>query len=178
MLTMVIERTRTFDRRIAVRNAIECAAAVLVVGIFAWFAWKAPSGLEKAGAAMVAASGVWIAYYILRFGSGPKTLDRGVSLNAYSQSLRESYEQQMRLLRNVKYWYLLPPYVGILVANVGMWMRVHEKGGSPWGVLVNAAVVTGFFGLVWILNEVHGVRYLERLKRELAEIEEGIGNVP
>ena len=97
MLTVVIERTRRFDRRIAVRNAIECIAATFVVGIFAWFAWKAPSGLEKAGAAMVAASGVWIGYYILRFGSGPKALDPGMNLTAYNQLLKESYEQQIRL---------------------------------------------------------------------------------
>src|ERR1022692_484195 len=85
MLTMVIERTRSFDRRIAVRNAVECVADVLVVGIFTWLAWRAPSVLERLGDGMVAASAIWIGYYILRFGSGPRTLDPGVSLNAYNQ---------------------------------------------------------------------------------------------
>jgi hypothetical protein len=167
---MVIERTRRFDRRIAARNAIECVAAALVVGMFAWFAWKTPSGLEKVGAATVAASGVWIAYYILRFGSGPKALDPGVSLNAYSQVLRTSYEQQIRLLRNVKYWYLLPPYAGILVGNIGLWLRMHGEGKSPWSAVVNVIIVTGFFGVVWILNEVYAVRRLEKWKRELASL--------
>ena len=171
MLTMVIERTRSFDRRIAVRNAIECVAAFVVAGTFAWFAWKAPSGLEKIGAAMVAASGLWIAFYILRFGSGPKPLDPGVSLNAYNQLLRASYEQQIRLLRNVKYWYLLPPYAGLVVANLGLWLRLHGEGKGAWGTLANMGVVTVVFGLVWILNEGYGVRYLERLKRELSSIE-------
>ena len=173
MLTMVIERTRSFDRRIAVRNTIECVAAFLVAGVFAWFAWKAPSGLEKIGAAIVAASGLWIAYYILRVGSGPRPLDPGVSLNAYNQLLRASYEQQIRLLRNVKYWYLLPPYAGLAVANLGLWLRLHGEGKGAWGTLANMGVVTFVFGLVWILNEVYGVRYLERLKRELASIEGG-----
>jgi hypothetical protein len=171
MLTMVIERTRSFDRRIAVRNAIECAAAILVVGVYGWAAWNAPSALEKAGNAIVAASAIWIAYYILRFGSGPRALDPGVNLNAYNQLLKEGYEQQIRLLRNVKYWYLLPPYVGVLVASVGLWLRLHGQGQSPRGAVVSVAAVTVVFVLVWILNEVYGVRYLERLKRELASIE-------
>jgi len=171
MLNMVIERTHSFDRRIVVRNAIECVAAFVVVGIFAWFAWRAPSLLERVGNAMVAASGLWIAYYILRFGSGPRRLDLGVSLNAYNQLLRANYEQQIRLLRNVKYWYLLPPYVGLLVANLGLWLRLHGDGKGSWAALVSMATVTCIFGLVWIANEVYAVRHLEHLKRELSSIE-------
>lgn len=170
MLTMVIERTRTLDRRIAVRNAIECVAGFFVMGIYAWSAWKAPSGLEKIGDAMVAGSGVWIAYYILRFGSGPRPLDPGVSLNAYHQLLRAGYEQQIRLLRNVKYWYLLPPYIGVLVASLGLWLRLHGEGRNPWSVLISVGAVTCVFVLGWIANEVYGLRYLERLKGELSSI--------
>ena len=171
MLNTVIERTRSFDRRIAVRNAIECGAAFLVAGIFTWFAWKAPSPLEMTGDAMVAASGVWIAYYVLRFGSGPKALDPGVRLNAYSQLLRDSYEQQIRLLRNVKYWYLLPPYAGIVVGKLGVWLRLHGEGKDGWGAMASVGMVTFVFGLVWIWNEVYGVRCLEKLKRELNGME-------
>jgi hypothetical protein len=171
MLSMVIERTRSFDRRIAVRNAIECVAALGVVGIFAWFAWRAPSLLERAGNAMVAASGLWIAYYILRFGSGPRRLDPGVSLNAYNQLLRANYEQQIRLLRTVKYWYLLPPYVGILVVNLGLGLRLHAEGKNLWGAVVTITTVTCVFVLVWIANEVYGVRHLKHLERELSSIE-------
>ena len=43
MLTMVIERTRKFDRQILLRNVREYVGAFIVTGVFAWFAWKAPS---------------------------------------------------------------------------------------------------------------------------------------
>jgi len=170
MLTMVIERTRSFDRRIAARNAMECIAAVIVVGIFSWFAWRAPSTLEQLGFGMVAASAIWIGYYILRFGAGPGPLDPAASLNGYQQVLRANYEQQIRLLRNVKYWYLLPPFVGLLVANLGLCLRLGSVQGL-WIALVTMATVTCIFGLVWIANEVYGVRYIERLKRDLSSIE-------
>jgi hypothetical protein len=171
MLNMVIERTRSFDRRIAVRNTIECVAGLGVAGIFAWFAWRAPSLLERAGNAIVAASGLWIAFYIVRFGSGPRRLDPGVSLNAYNQLLRANYKQQIRLLRNVKYWYLLPPYVGILLANLGLGLRLHAAGTNLWSAVVSVATVTFVFVLVGIANEVYGVRHLKHLERELSSIE-------
>lgn len=171
MLTMVIERTRKFDRRILLRNVREVVAAFIVSGIFAWFAWRAPSGLEKIGDAIVAASGVWITFYLLRFGSGPKALDPGLNLNAYGQLLRESYDREVRLARSVKYWYLLPMYVGMAVLTLGMGLRLHGAGQSARPAVMSIVIVTCGFAFVWILNEVYAVRCLEKLKRELKGME-------
>ncbi len=171
MLTMVIERTRKFDRQILLRNMREVVAAAIVTGIFAWFAWKAPTGLERIGDALVAASGVWITYYVLRFGAGPKALDPGVSLNAYRELLRENYDRQVRLVRSAKYWYLLPMYVGLAVVSLGMWLRLHGAGQSVRPAVMSMVIITVGFGFVWILNEVYAVRCLEKLKRELAGME-------
>lgn len=176
MLTLVIERTRRFDRQIAMRNSIECIAAALVVGMFAWFAWKAPNEIIRAGMAMVALSGVWIAFYILRYGGGPKPLDPGMDLSAYPRILEESYERQIRLLRRVKYWYLLPPYIGLVVGSVGLWSQLASEGKSLWAgfaSLLDFGVTTVVFAFVWILNERYGVRKLERLRDELRALEIG-----
>jgi hypothetical protein len=171
MLTMVIERTRKFDRTILLRNVREVVAAFIVTGIFAWFAWRAPSGLEKIGDVIVAASGIWIAFYVTRFGAGPKTLDPGLNLNAYSQLLRQNYDRQVRLVRSAKYWYLLPMYVGLAVLSVGVWQRLHGAGQSGRPAVVSMVIITAGFGFVWVLNEVWAVRHLEKLKRELQGIE-------
>ena len=72
----------------------------------------------------------------------------------------------------VKYWYLLPPYVGILVAHLGLGLRLYAEGRNLWGAVAGIAAVTCIFVLVWIANEVYGVRHIERLKRELSLIEE------
>jgi hypothetical protein len=173
MLALVIEKTRSFDRRIAVRNAIEAAASALVFCIFGFFAWKAPSVIIRVGMAIVALSAVWIAFYILRFGAGPKQVDAGMALSRYSELLLENYEQQIRLLRRVKYWYLLPPYVGIVIGNIGVWMQLTAEG-QPLTIrlasLMGLPFVTAVFVGVWILNERYGVRHLERLKIELTAV--------
>ena len=171
MLTMVIERTRKFDRTILLRNVREVVASLIVTGVFAWFAWKAPSQLERAGFVMVAASGIWIVYYLVRFAGGPGRLDPGVNLSGYNRLLLQSYEQQIRSARSVKYWYLLPMYAGLVVTSVGSWLRLHGAGKSPWGSVVSMVMVTAAFGFVWVLNEVYAVRCLEKLKRELKGME-------
>jgi hypothetical protein len=171
MLTMVIERTRKFDRMILLRNMREVVAAAIVTGIFAWFAWKAPSGLERIGDAITAASGVWIAFYVLRFGAGPKALDPGVNLNAYSALLRENYDRQVRLVRSAKFWYLLPMYAGLAVVSLGLWLRLHGAGQSGRPAVMSMVIITVGFGFVWILNEVYAVRCLEKVKRELKGME-------
>ena len=178
MLTLVIERTRRFDRQIAVRNSIECIASALVVGMFAWFAWRAPNEIIRAGMAIVALSGVWIAFYILRYGGGPKPLDPGIDLSAYPRILRESYERQIRLLRRVKYWYLLPLYIGLVVGSVGLWFQLASEGRNllaRLASLLDFGITTIVFVFVWILNERYGVRKLERLKEELCAPEIGEG---
>jgi hypothetical protein len=166
MLAIVLERTRTLDRQIAARNALEIAASLLVLAGFAFAAWHAPSGLEKLGMGMVAASGVWIAFYVWRRGTGPSTPDRASDLQSYESNLLQNYDHQIRLLKSVKYWYLLPPYSGLVVAWIGRGIRVGWAHLS-WADYLNLAVFTIVFGIVWILNEVKGVRYLERLKREI-----------
>jgi len=173
MLALVMEKTRAFDRRIAVRNTIEVAASFLVFCMFGFFAWKAPNLTTRIGMAIVALSGVWISYYILRFGSGPKPLDPGMELSRYSDLLRENYDQQIQLLRRVKYWYLLPPYVGIVIGNLGVWLQLRTEG-KPLAIqlasLVSLPFVTLVFAAVWILNEKYGVERLKRLKQELTAV--------
>jgi hypothetical protein len=172
MLAMVIEKTRAFDKRIRVRNTTEYLATAVVVLVFARLAWKAPSAMEQTGLAIVAAGGVWIAFYILRFGTALKQPDPGANLTAYRKSLSENYDRQIRLLRNVKFWYLLPPYVGILMAVIGTWWSRAAHGMSFWNAPIAICLVTVVFALVWIANEVAGVRYIQRLKRELSCLEE------
>jgi len=163
MLTLVIERTRKFDRQIASRNTREICAALLVIATFAVMAWHAQGLVERLGWAITSASGVWIIFYMLRRGTGAGRPDRDASVAAYTAVLAEGYERQIRLLRTVKYWYILPLWIGMAVASVGQWLRAGSVVGPAIGLGISSAVCIG----VAILNERYGVRYLERLKEEL-----------
>jgi hypothetical protein len=170
MLGLVIEKTRAFDRMIAVRNARECLEGVLVAAFFAWAAWNAPSLLERLGMAIVSLTGAWYAYYFPRSGRGPRRLDPGANLTAYRELLREGYEQQIRLVRSVKYWAILPAYVGGLLAKIGTGMRLAAEGKNPWTNVSSLVIATAIFVVVWLLMEFRSVPRLQRLKEGLSAL--------
>ena len=164
MLTLVIERTRKLDRQIASRNTRECLVAGAVAIFFAWMAVRVPGMMERAGWTIAAASMVWAAFYLLRFGAGPGRPDRSASVAAYTALLAKNYDRQIRLLRTVKYWSLLPLWIGLAIGTAGGWLRLHAPA---WVLIVELALITAVLALAWALNEIWGVRYLKRLKAEL-----------
>ena len=127
MLRFVQSRTNRFDRAMAVRNWIECVAAGVVAAIFGFSALGAEDALARAGSLVIAASAAWIIFYLLRYGRGPQ-LDPGQDLRGYAQALVNRYDHQIKLLKSVKYWYLLPPYLGLLLGTWGSFGIKQEQG--------------------------------------------------
>jgi hypothetical protein len=169
MLTIAMERANRFDRRIKARNWRECAAAVVVTAGFAAMAWRSPNALACAGSLIVAASGLWIIFYMLRYGREAPAPEPDRSVADFQQALLREYDHQIRLLKNVKYWYLLPPYVGLLLRSAGMVMANTAKGQPGWPELNAVAIYTAVFGGAWWLNEAYAVGKLRRARARLLE---------
>ena len=169
MLTIAMERANRFDRMIRLRNWRECGAGVLVTAIFAFIAWHSPNALARAGHLIVAASGVWYSFYMLRYGREAPSPAADGSLADFQQALLRKYDHQMRLLKNVKYWYLLPPYAGLLLASAGI-LEANKAAGQPaWPQLIAFTIYTSVFAAVWWANEVYAVRKLRRKREELLQ---------
>jgi hypothetical protein len=169
MLVMAMKRVNRFDRTIKLRNWRESIAGVVVTIWFAWIAWRSPNGLTRAGNALVAASGLWYVFCMWRYGheARPSAPDR--SLADYQRALLRKYDYQIRLLKNVKYWYLLPPYAGLLLASAGILMDDAAKGHPASPQWVAMAIYTAVFAAVWWLNEAYAVRKLSRARAGLLE---------
>jgi len=169
MLAIAMERANRFDRTIRLRNWRECAGGVVVAAIFAFLAWQSPNALARGGHLLVAASGVWITYYLLRYGKEPKAPPPDRNLADFQRALLRKYDHQIRLLKNVKYWYLLPPYVGLLLASAGLIQAHTAKGQSAWPQLIAMAVYTAVFAFVWWLNETYAARKLQEKRARLLQ---------
>jgi hypothetical protein len=163
MLAIAIKKTDQFDRMIRGRNWRECAAAALVAVIFGAAAYWAHSGLVRAGNLVVAASGLWIIFYTLRYGHEVPDPTPDQSLAGYQRALLRKYDHQIRLLRNVKFWYLLPPYAGLVLGSYGVIAEHRAANGPGWSNFLGPAIYTAVFAGVWWLNEVYAVG---RIKRE------------
>jgi hypothetical protein len=169
MLTIAIERAERFDRTIRLRNWRECGAGVLVAAIFAFIALESPNALAVAGNLLVAASGLWIVFYLLRYGRGAPLPAPDRSLADFQQALLQQYDQQIRLLLRVKYWYLLPPYVGLLLASAGTVMANAAKGQPAWPQSIAVVIYTSVFAVVWWLNGTYAADKLRAKRARLVE---------
>jgi hypothetical protein len=170
MLEIVEKKTQKFDRMIRIRNRLECIAAALVVVFFSWTAVRAPNIVMKAGCVVVAGGAAWIILYMLRYGKAKTAVDPSESLASYTQALVRGYDHQIRLLKSVKYWYLMPMYIGLLILSAGVSMQAAQAGIPVWVSLVGPALCTIVFGVIWWLNEVPAVRRLQNERAQLLAI--------
>jgi len=170
LVKLVEKKTKQFDRAILVRNLLECAAALVVFVLFTSYAVRTSDALQRLGLIVVAASAVWIIYFLLRYGRGSANADPSQDLSAYRRALLERYDRQIRLLKSVKYWYLLPPYVGLLIGSAGVLLNHRRLGLIGWGDFLGPALYTAFFAFVWWLNEVGGVARLRSERARLLSI--------
>jgi hypothetical protein len=115
---------------------------------------------------MVAATIFVMAYLWLQH-RNLKQPDPSTDVFAYQKALLERFDQQIRLLIRVKYWYLTPLYLPIL------WMNLEKFSIHPWGSCFSIAIVTALYGFIGWLNEKAAVGTLKNARKQLlAMIEE------
>lgn len=171
IMAAVQKRIARFDRMIAVRNLAECIAAGLVVAFFGWLGLRTHDSLMQAGFFIVAAGAAWIIYYLARHGQVSVSPDPNQCLPNYIRALIERYDHQIYLLKNVKYWYLLPMFVGLLITSVALY-REHPGAIPFWSALIMPAIYTAVFVGVWWLNEVVAVGRLRQERARLFSLSE------
>ena len=166
LLRQLEQRARDFDRVIRRRDFREIAAGVLVAAIFLWLAVRAETMLDRFADVWLAACGLWIIVFLRRYSQLARKPALEQTLAAYSQSLLERYDRQIHLLKNAKYWYILPFWTGLLLSAVAFWLR----GGDRLPFVVLVIFVTAVNVAVWWLNEIAGVRHLLRRREEVAAL--------
>jgi hypothetical protein len=167
MRKIILTKTEKFDRTIRRRNIRETVAAAMVAIFFTYIAWGQRNGIDRAGSIILVASSLWIIYYMWRRGAEPPDPNPDQTLEGYQRALVRKYDHQIRLLRNVKFWYLAPMYVGLLIVSAGLLKERVEKG-SPIGLAVLYPLVyTLVFAGIWWMNEVYAVRKLERMRAQV-----------
>jgi hypothetical protein len=172
VLTAVQGRIKKFDRMIFMRNLRECAASLIVSGVFLWMALGIREPWQRAGSWILVVSGLFIAFTLIRYGRSGKDPDAGSSLNDYVSALMNRYDRQIRLLKNVKYWYLLPMYAGLASLTIGKILEESRVGAVKWAVLAMPFVYTSLCAWVWWLNEVRAVGKLQRCKEKLLRMKD------
>ena len=166
LITEIRGRTSKLDRRVRFRNWLEWGAAAVVVVMFSAGAFVS-GGFIRAGCLVGVAAALWVSYFIKRYGSAAPDPDPQMSLGEYREALLEKYDRQIRLLKGVKFWYVLPLYASMMLIFVGGVLEASKsRGYLEWWDLRFVAVATLFSAFVWWLNEGYGVRKLRREREE------------
>lgn len=168
LLSEVKERSEAFDRKIRRRDALEIAAAGAVVLLFGYEAVTAASWLARAGAGIVVAAAVLIAWRLRRArrDGGARLAGRPVADRLRAELGK--VEAQIELLESVLWWYLGPPTAGAVLFVVG------SGGGAGAGALIAIAAILAVDGFVWWLNRRAVRRDLRPRRRKLADLLERI----
>jgi len=167
MREIILNRTEKFDRTIRRRNMRETVAAAAVAVFFSYLAWGQSDRIVLAGSLILVAGSLWIIYYLWRHGTEPPDPNPDQTLAGYQQALVRKYDHQIRLLRNVKFWYLLPIYAGLLTLAGAMIKDRAEKGLLTGSDFLYPVFYTLVFAGIWWLNEVYGVGKLRRMRDQV-----------
>jgi drug/metabolite transporter (DMT)-like permease len=174
LLNEVQRNQRNFKQTIFWRDFREVIVAVVMA---VWFAWD---GLSRDGWPWMLLSGtcLWVGGFILidryrRRGRAARFED---SLLGCTEAALEDVEHQIWLLKNVFWWYILPPAVGIAVALVHMALGVDgEPKWLAWALFlaVGAFCAAVGAGVYWI-NQFAVRTELEPRRQELLAVRESL----
>ncbi len=151
-----------FDRVVFWRNAREYAAVVAVMAFAVW-RWTAGDGHLQTGAMILATA--FVAGYLWRQHRRLPSLDPGEPASAYQAALLARIDRQIALLSSVRYWYLLPLYLPVVVQAAQLW-RLHQRMAAVAMLTVVAALYAG----VAYVNERLAVDVLRRQRARVAAL--------
>ncbi len=137
-----------FDQTLFWRNAREYAAGIVLLVVFLG---QFVIGDDRVGALVGIGSVSFVLGYLWWKHRGLQPLDPAADVIAYKTALLARVDDQIRLLRSVTYWYLLPLFLPSL------WQAVHLWDKSPWAAAVSLAVVVALFAFLRWLNVTAGV---------------------
>lgn len=153
------KRARSFQRRIARRNFLEYAAALLVCAGFIFYLWEFPDPLMRAGS-LLSILGTLVVVWQLRKRASSRPLPGAGSALPSRDFHRAELVRQRDALRSVWLWYVAPLVPGMLVFRWGVNTNPDPSLPFARGWAADASIAAVI--LVVILLNLYGARKLQR----------------
>jgi hypothetical protein len=132
--------------------------AVLCIPLIALSIFLAAVGalstLQRIGSICTAASGVLLAFCLIRYIRAAIPVDPHQNLAAYTQAMIQQCNRQIRFFKSAKYVYLLPLSIGILISKAGSLMYRAKPGPLRWVDVVDVATSIMLLGFLWGMYQV------------------------
>lgn len=153
LLSLVKRNGREFQSMIFRRDALEIGTALVLTGFFVnlGVARKSWPWFVMAAACLFVA-----AFMVLdRYRQNRKSASPAETLTAWLENSRSNVEHQIWLLRNVFWWYLLPPLIGMMaVFGHALWLAPGINSFVTLAPFLGGlAIVSIVFYGVYLLNQ-------------------------
>ncbi|MDB6034209.1 MAG: Beta-lactamase [Verrucomicrobiales bacterium] len=153
-------KMKKFDRTISWRDGRESLAAIFIIIWFGRAFFKVPAPLAKVGCVILVLASVFICWYPIRKKRRVAKAAPDAPMTQALQCELEKVEVQIRLLRSIVWWYLLPLMAGALVFHFGMQPSLSSNIGY-------SAFVVALSVFIYWLNQRAVEKQLLPLQREL-----------
>jgi hypothetical protein len=150
-----------FDHKIFWRNFREYAAGLILMVIYAG---QMISGKEARTGAIGFVCVGFVMAYLWWTHRRLVPLDPTADIATYRAAMLKRYDDQIRLLRTMPYWYLAPLFVPALSVAASTW---HRSRGPT---LLFVAIVVALYVLIGWLNVRVGVRMLRAAREKIASM--------
>ncbi len=156
------------------RDMLETCASVVVVVAFAPGLLYAKNWVAWSGFALEVIVGITIPFVLGWARKKPPTAVYEKSFRDFVNVEIDHLERQVRLLRMVTWWYLLPMYVGIVLILVGLTEPRRMVLFELIFVITYLALCTVFFVFVWWLNQSARKNNLQPLLLHYVELRDSL----
>lgn len=171
----VHDGSRQLQATIFRRDMVETCASIAVVVVFAYFLSLAKNWTDGLGFAVVVIAAITIPIVLWAARRRDKTVVSAANFRDYLQVEIAYLRRQVRLLRSVGWWYLLPLYVGLALIMFGMTGPSYTTG--EWVILGICMVInTALFIYLWWINQSARKRHLEPLLEYYVQMQAALDN--
>lgn len=171
-LRQAMRRAKRFKARIFWRDARELAASLFAAGVFGYASLSQPA-LAAFGSLFAAAMALCVGAFFALDRLSRRSSGRRGAVDARSELRRSLAEidHQIRLLRNVAWWYLGPLALGTVVFVVAIALSIPAATGVRAAFIALALVAVGAADwFVYKLNQLAVERNLIPQREELAAL--------
>jgi hypothetical protein len=158
------QMAQRLEHKAARRNRREYVAAAIVVAVFGWSMFTAPSAFLRIGAGLSIAATIAVAYMLHLWGTA-RTLPSDLALTSALEFHRVQLERQRDLRRSVWWSYLLPFAPGFLVLEIGQALAHPERMSRI--IAVSAVVMASGVGIY-----ARSRRAAARIQRQIDRLKE------
>ena len=157
----LMAQTWQFDQKIFWRNFREYAAGIVLLVVFAGQI-VLDQDRDRIGGVIGFVAVAFVMVYLWWRHRGLRPLDPAAPTTVYQAALLARLDDQIRLLRTVPYWYLVP------LSLPGLWMTIVRWPVRPGSAAIAFAVQTIAFVFVGWLNVRVGVRHTRAARDRVA----------